>query len=1568
MLSLVIDLFPPINSIALVDVFLKNLLMKTFKSLFLIAFTLVSSLVFGQSFIENKGQVIDFNQNFHPEVKYYYSGNDAGVYFQKDRVVYNLIDVEQIDRDKYEGNQKGLEEAMKKRKATYFRMDLVFLNANPNVSIAKGEKSAGVTHFYLNKRNGIRDVESFKSITYQNIYPNIDIVFHNSNKGMKYDIVLKEGANIKDVQLQFEGVDAQLKNKKLILPTVIGDVTEEIPLSFIDGDTKNKVEVNYNIDKEGNVGFKLKKKIKYSTLTIDPVLEWATYFNQIVDPSSSGAIDYVTNYMDDDGNYYSYGMGYSNAGNYPVIGSGGAYTAPYNASSEVYVFKFNPDRELEWATYLGGSGSDQNYGGRVMAFHGNTMHIVGERISAGAPFTNGGGYFDNTTNSAFWARFNKNTGVLEHLTSVSKGYKPSIAISNSGKVAIICDAYDFNNLPVMNRPGAYNQAINGGYKDIGLMMFNASYNQIWGTFLGGPSSQEGFTCVFDNNENLYFSGGTAWAGISGSNPTSEKLVQLSGAYYQDTPGGSSDVSLGKFNSNGQLVWHTLYGGSGNDARRGQMGIPATVVIHPTTGELLLAFNTTSTDLPIQNLPGAYNKGVPADPNFGAGGSFWNYSGYISKFSTSGVLNWATYFYSNTNLSGTYLENIIFGGCGKFYVGADGDQNTLTGASSGYNLTSSSSSSRNGYITMLNANDFSFEWDSYLNSDHCLDSYVAANINQARFYVASPLWYENLPTVDPGGSSFFDGSSWDATKNSIGILQFHPSLPPEVSDESTCSGESVTLTATGGMGTPYNWYSSNSSSTVLHTGSSYTVNPVVSNVTYYVSSGTGMCASPRVPVSIVIEPSPDITINVLNAATCTNPSTLEITDYDNAITYSISPSGATLNSSGIISGTPGSYTITADNGTCDSITTFDIDPIKPTPTASASYNTPVCEGDDIELTTSGVLGATYSWSGPGGFSNNSQSPTITNAASSNNGTYTVTVTLNGCSNDDDVTVVVNPNPSATASATNTTICEGDDIELTAGGVSGATYSWTGPNGFTSSNQNPTVPNTSSSDAGTYTLTVTNNGCSSNDDVTITINSPLSFTVDSTDPTCGNSDGDITITASGATSTTLYSIDNGANFSTSNTFTGLASGNYQIVVRDDNGCEATQTVNLNNAGAPTIDNIASTQTSCTTDDGTITITASGGTGALQYSIDNGTNFQSSGSFTGLGAGNYDVVVKDDNGCETNGTITINQMNAPSLTLDNSQDVTCNGDSDGSAEVSATGGSMPYAYSWSPNVSTSENGTNLTAGDYTVTVTDAAGCSDAVVFTINEPAAIAIAETITNTGCGQDNGSIALQVTGGNGNYTYTWLPNVSTSSLATGLASGSYDVTVTDGNGCTQTGNYTVGAAGSFALNIVPESSSIKEGESIDLHLEIDPGIIVDSIIWSPTTGLSCSDCTDPIAAPKETTTYYVQVIDDNGCSAMDSITITVTSPCAKIYIPTSFSPNGDGMNDLQCVMGDCIATLDFTIYNRWGEIVFQTADPKECWDGTFRGKLVQTGVYVYKLKATLDNGDKLEESGNINVVR
>ena len=504
---------------------------------------------------------------------------------------------------------------------------------------------------------------------------------------------------------------------------------------------------------------------------------------------------------------------------------------------------------------------------------------------------------------------------------------------------------------------------------------------------------------------------------------------------------------------------------------------------------------------------------------------------------------------------------------------------------------------------------------------------------------------------------------------------------------------------------------------------------------------------------------------------------------------------------------------------------------------------------------------------------------------------------------------------------------------------------------------------------YSVTASEAGCSS---AASTFMNPLqfptpTFSTTPTDPSCGNSDGKIVITPGAGFTITDYSINNGSTTQAGGTFPNLAAGTYQIYVKDNNGCVATGTATLSNVGGPTINNIAVTDASCGNNDGTITVSASGGAAPLSYSLNTGQT-SSNGIFTGLGYGNYTVTVKDFNGCSTSQAVTVGETGGPTLSIVNSDDVSCFGEADGSAEVTATGGSLPYTYTWTPAGGTAATASGLASGTYTVKVKDNGGCSAQVQITISEPDEIEIVETITDSDCGLDNGEISLNVTGGAGNYTYTWDPNVSTTSQATDLAIGSYEVTVTDGNGCVKTASYEVILGNSFYIEAIPIESTILQGGSVDLHLFIDPNVTVDKIEWTPIDGLSCTDCKNPTATPKNTTTYSVTVTDDIGCTATATVIIYVILPCPDVFVPNTFSPNADGLNDFQCVIGGCIATLDFTIFDRWGETIFHSIDQKECWDGTFRGKPVQSGVYAYKLRATLDNGEKIEQTGNITVVR
>ena len=113
---------------------------------------------------------------------------------------------------------------------------------------------------------------------------------------------------------------------------------------------------------------------------------------------------------------------------------------------------------------------------------------------------------------------------------------------------------------------------------------------------------------------------------------------------------------------------------------------------------------------------------------------------------------------------------------------------------------------------------------------------------------------------------------------------------------------------------------------------------------------------------------------------------------------------------------------------------------------------------------------------------------------------------------------------------------------------------------------------------------------------------------------------------------------------------------------------------------------------------------------------------------------------------------------------------------------------------------------------------------------------------------------------------------------------------------------------------------------------------------------------------------MEVSDANGCTDSACVTVTVELPCGDIYIPTAFSPNDDGQNELECIMGYCIETIKFTIYNRWGEKVFETTDPAICWDGKYKGKEMNDTIFVYYMDVTLKNNETITQKGNISLIR
>jgi large repetitive protein len=467
------------------------------------------------------------------------------------------------------------------------------------------------------------------------------------------------------------------------------------------------------------------------------------------------------------------------------------------------------------------------------------------------------------------------------------------------------------------------------------------------------------------------------------------------------------------------------------------------------------------------------------------------------------------------------------------------------------------------------------------------------------------------------------------------------------------------------------------------------------------------------------------------------------------------------------------------------------------------------------------------------------------------------------------------------------CDGT-ISIVAAGGTGA-YQYSADNGVIYG-VNPTIPDLC---AGTYSLLVRDQeNCQTTSTQTITSPAGVTFTTVVTPSTCSQPNAQITFTAAGGTGTYTYSIDNGATSQASNVFTGLAAGNYALVVEDGNGCPVDSTITITDQPSPQITGVYATEPLCNTDcNGEISVTATGGTGALQFSI--GGAAQPDSTFMAICAGNYTVTITDANGCTDTQPIAVTEP-APLTFTSTATNLSCYQNSTGSIQVTAGGGTIPYMYSYD-NGSTSIASANMNfiaAGTYDLIVTDGNNCQATGQQVVTEPAELTAVTAVTADATCFGYADGAASVTAGGGTpgpgYDYTWSANVpvSAGNQASSLPAGNYSVEVSDQNGCTVTSNFTITEPALFVVTDVdwtePSCNTFCDG-SITI---IAPTAVSFSFDGGATSG--ASNTLANVCAG----TYDIQVTDAAGCIANSSAIVAEPLPLQLFATPDSLMCAGD----------------------------------------------------------------------------
>lgn len=633
-------------------------MIKYFNFYALILFFLIVNNAFCQGFKENKGQLITENGHFADEILYYAYSGDLIIYLRKTGFSYEIRKSDSLN------NKVNLD--LNIPQVFHFnRIDIDFFDHSSEISYSVSDELKYSETFY--RGSDFVRVNSYNTVTYKNVYDNIDFVFKFEGDNFKYDIVLAPGADLRAVKLSYNSpFITVLEDSGLNIHADLGVLHEKIPYSFFPNNSERKVRVDFELLTQSNsfqiYGFKASDDsyVYDELLIIDPLPN--QWFGTYISGNNEEFPQSVC--VDDDGNIYV--VGFTNSTN--NIATVGVFQGSLSAVYDVFIVKYNPDGEKMWGTYIGGNNFDRAYD---IVYKNGFLYICGSTYSL--DYATPGVHQTASVNGdeAFVAKFDSNGFRVwcSYYGGELHDFAASLVVNNAGDIYITGHTLSYTNMVTV---GAHQESF-FGVSAAFLAKFSTQGQLLWGTYYGS-SFQEGYGIDLDSQGNVIFSGFT----------TSSSGIASPGA-HQTVLGGTFDAFVAKFNPNGERQWGTYIGGSEDD-----FGYDVCV---DSQDNIYLMGNTSSEN----------------NISFGTGFQLIPSSvddGFVAKFNPTGVLQWSTYIGGN---DAEYLKAIgIYFNDGVIVVGkTQSAENIATPGA----LVNSLQGEYDGFLMKILANG-SLEWGSY----------------------------------------------------------------------------------------------------------------------------------------------------------------------------------------------------------------------------------------------------------------------------------------------------------------------------------------------------------------------------------------------------------------------------------------------------------------------------------------------------------------------------------------------------------------------------------------------------------------------------------------------------------------------------------------------------------------------------------------------------------------------------------------------------------------------------------------------------------------------------------------